>query len=303
MFSTHELISETVDTVKIDGKLEVQTLTSSQGVLEVDKNVKAPDFILGSEKISDHISMLEGSTHLEKDTVINGELEIDGINCSNSSGRLLLDAVVQTSGLSILENSIETAYLAGSTVIGGGPGDVYIHKESGPVMLTVGTQDSNDFKLCVRGKIVSDGIENSGYSSFTLFHHAELEEGSPTGLAGRLYEWTGIPRLIHPTTGAPVSDWKTLHHAHSLSSVKLAESGNSQRIAGILHDIAAEKNDDEFNIHGHVETRHKYHGERELLRIAASGDHLCWCVQGGHEFSGTMLSGLWTHYENGVDQG
>ena len=52
-----------------------------------------------------------------------------------------------------------------------------------------------------------------------------------------------------------------------------------------------------------METRHKYHGERELLRIASAGDHCAWCVQGGHEFSGAMLSGLWTHYENGVDKG
>ena len=189
-------------------------------------------------------------------------------------------------------------------MLGGGEGHVYHHKDTGPVILTVGSQDSNDFQLCVRGKIVSAGIENSGYSSFTLFHHAELEEGSPAGLEGRLYEWTGIPRLSDPQTGAPVSDWKTLHHAHALSSVKLAESGNSQRIAGVLHNVAAQKEDDEFNIHApHGETRHKYHGERELLRIAASGDHLCWCLEGGHEFSGQMLSGLWTHYENGVELG
>ena len=299
MYNTHELISETTDTVKIDGKLQVDDVILTGGVnLEISKPLKAPDLTLGSEKLSDHISMLPSSTHLLRNTEINGQLSIDGINCINSAGRLLLDGVMETPGLVVSGISG-----LGNTVIGGGPGDIYSHKESGPVMLTVGTEDSNDFKLCVRGKIVSDGVENSGYSSFTLFHHAELEAGSPTGLASRLYEWTGIPRLTHPTTGAPVSDWKTLHHAHSLSSVKLAESGNSQRIAGILHDIAAEKNDDEFNIHGHVETRHKYHGDRELLRIAAAGDHLCWCVQGGHEFSGTMLSGLWTHYENGVDLG
>ena len=295
------MISETVDTVKIDGKLQIDDvlLTGSSGLLECNKIVKALDFIVGSENLSDHVTMLASSTRLEKDTIINGALSIDGINCSNSSGRLILDAVVQTSGIAIGED----AYLSGNTVIGGGANDVYIHKDSGPVMLTVGTQDSNDFKLCVRGKIVSDGIENSGYSSFTLFHHAELESGSPTGLSGRLYEWTGIPRLTHPTTGAPVNDWKTLHHAHSLSSVKLAESHNSQRIAGIFHDVAGEKNETEFNIHGHVETRHKYHGERELLRIASAGDHLCWTVMGGHEFSGTMLSGVWTHYENGVELG
>ena len=124
-----------------------------------------------------------------------------------------------------------------------------------------------------------DGVENSGYSSFTLFHHCELEEGSPTGLTGRIFEWTGIPRLIHPTTGAPISNWYTLHHAHALSSVKLAESHNSQRIAGILHDVAAEKEDTEFNIHGHHgQTIHKYHGERELIRIASAGDHCCWTV-------------------------
>ncbi len=85
--------------------------------------------------------------------------------------------------------------------------------------------------------------------------------------------------MIHPNTGIPVNNWKTLHHAHSLCSVKLAESKNSKRIAGVLHEVAAEKEDDEFNIYApHGETRHKFHGERELLRLAAAGDHLIWTV-------------------------
>jgi len=93
--------------------------------------------------------------------------------------------------------------------------------------VTIGAHDSNDYRLCVRGRIVSAGIDNSGYSSYTLFHHCELEEGSATGLVGRLFEWTGIPRLIHPVTGAEINTWKELHAAHSLSSVKLCQGHNS----------------------------------------------------------------------------
>ena len=75
VFNTHELISETVDTVKIDGKLQVKdaTLSSNGGVLEVDKTLKAPDLIVGSGVLSEHISMLASSTRLLQNTEISGE--------------------------------------------------------------------------------------------------------------------------------------------------------------------------------------------------------------------------------------
>ena len=156
----------------------------------------------------------------------------------------------------------------------------------------------------MRGRIIAKGLENNGYSSYTLFHHCELETGNVTGLSGRCFSWTGIPRLTDPANGAPINDWRTLHHAHALSSVVLSTEHNSPRIAGVLHEVCAETNSDEFNIYSaHGETVHAYHGERPLLRIASCGDHLCWVVQGAHELSHTALSGKWTRYENGVEQG
>ena len=184
-------------------------------------------------------------------------------------------------------------------MFGGNSNDAFLD-----CLVTIGKEDSDDFQLCVRGRIISDGIKNSGYSSYTLFHHCELEEGSPANLQGRLFEWTGIPRLTHPVTGAAVNNWKELHGAHSLSSVKLCTQHNSQRIAGVLHEVCAYKDSNTFNIYGpHGETRHKFHGERDLLRIEAAGDRLCWAVIGTYEMSPNLLSGMWTKYENGVEQG
>ncbi len=306
----HDLISETVDTVQIDGKLQVDQaifeFSEDGNRLEIDKKIQVPNIIIGEQKFTDHIS-LGNSTTFKKDVYIQApkQLSIHGktLDVDGQTGRLRVSTVIQASGLAVRNSLNDSAYFGDVVVVGGGLGGQY-DSETGPVSVTIGTSDSNDFKLCVRGRIICDGLDNSGFSSFTLFHHAELEQGSPTGLTGRLFRWSGIPRLIHPSTGAEINDWKTLHLAHSLSSVELATEHNSKRIAGILHDVCAEKEDITFSIHApHGQTTHKYHGERELLRIASSGDHLAWVCQGGHELSHTMLSGLWTKYSNGVDEG
>ena len=71
-----------------------------------------------------------------------------------------------------------------------------------------------------------------------------------------------------------------------------------------MHEVCAAKNTTEFNIYApHGETRHKYHGQRDLLRIAGGGDHLVWTVQGTQELSHTMLSGMWERFEAGVKTG
>ena len=202
--------------------------------------------------------------------------------------------------LGLLIDVDDSVHELGDVVVFGGDK----HDKFPNCLVTVGAHSSNEFQLCVRGRIISDGIDNSGFSSYTLFHHCELEEGSPANLNGRLFEWTGIPRLIHPQTGVSINDWRSLHGAHSLSSVKLCTGHNSQRVAGVLHEVCAYENSDKFNIYGpHGETRHKYHGERDLLRIAGGGDRLCWAVKGVYEMSPNLLSGMWTKYENGVVKG
>ncbi len=56
-FNQHELISETEDTVVIDGKLQIgeALLSYDSNTLESDRKIKAPNLILGDHKISDHI--------------------------------------------------------------------------------------------------------------------------------------------------------------------------------------------------------------------------------------------------------
>lgn len=144
---------------------------------------------------------------------------------------------------------------------------------------------------------------NTGYSQFTHFHTAELEADIDVlPLIGRVFSWTGIPRMTSET-GAEINDWKTLHHAHALSSVQLSDSYNDRRTAGILHEIAAEKNATTFEIPtDHGSLQHVYHGARILTRLASGGDHLVWCVKGGVELTPDVLGGSYVRYVNGVEQ-
>jgi hypothetical protein len=70
-------------------------------------------------------------------------------------------------------------------------------------------------------------------------------------LANRVFEWTGIPRVQDPETGAAVGNWKDLHSGHALSSVQLCTGHNSKAVAGVLHNIAASLGDTTFVIYGH----------------------------------------------------
>jgi hypothetical protein len=104
-----------------------------------------------------------------------------------------------------------------------------------------------------------------------------------------------------PETGAAVNNWKELHSGHALSSVQLCTGHNSKALAGVLHNVAASLGETTFVIHGHTgDTEHEYHGERPLLRVASSGDHLVWAVKGSAEIHPELLSGKYDKYVQGV---
>ena len=55
-----------------------------------------------------------------------------------------LSSELQTTGINVAGFE-DVAHIGDQTVIGGGAGHVYSHKETGPVLLTVGSQDSNNY--------------------------------------------------------------------------------------------------------------------------------------------------------------
>ena len=72
-YSQHELITETDDTVEINGDLKVKdaTLSYSENALVSDKKLKVPNLILGEEKLLDHFLLTDSETTMKKDTTIN----------------------------------------------------------------------------------------------------------------------------------------------------------------------------------------------------------------------------------------
>jgi hypothetical protein len=187
--------------------------------------------------------------------------------------------------------------------------DAFVDSDNGKTAnLTIGSTtsfagDKNAYRLCVRGKLICKA-SNTGYTNYTLFHCVEQEGSVDAGqLENRVFEWTGIPRVQDPETGAAVGNWKDLHSGHALSSVQLCTGHNSKAVAGVLHNVAAAQGDTTFLIHGaHGDNEHEYHGERPLLRVASSGDHLVWCVKGSAELHPELLSGRYEKFVNGVAQ-
>jgi len=174
----------------------------------------------------------------------------------------------------------------------------YINTYVGDNWVSTMTNDRAIFSV----KVSAPNIDSSG--SFTHCHVCEPVDQTVawSSLTGRLVESTG-QCAVRDDTGVLISDFKqTPGLSYAMPSVRVAETS----VLGVL--LSVEEVEEQFIHHAHgIELRHKVAEAdgHKMLRVCGAGDCMVWVVKplGSERFlNAKMLAGMYTRYENGIEQ-
>jgi hypothetical protein len=168
--------------------------------------------------------------------------------------------------------------------------------------------DDNAKKLNVPQLVVAGNI--LAYKShfqavnYSLSHHCETdEERLWDDFEGRLVSYTGESGGNH--NAVAITDWKSGHMQHALSTVKLCTVREDVNWAGIVAGLTADKDATEIHIHREISHFQPYHGNRQTIEVVDRGDCMVYMVIPLAEeipVDHVMLSGKYQKYVNAVLQ-
>ena len=157
-------------------------------------------------------------------------------------------------------------------------------------------------KLDVHGVVTAPNIDSSG--SFTHCHVCEPEDQSVdwSSLTGRLIESTGVC-AVRDDAGVLITDFKQAPGlAYAMPSVRVA----STSCLGVLLSVAEVENSQIKHAHGIMLSHQVSEPDGyKMLRVCGAGDCFVWTVKplaSEVPLTVEMLGGLYTKYENGIEQ-
>ena len=160
------------------------------------------------------------------------------------------------------------------------------------------TQDRAVFAVNVN----APNIDSSG--SYSHCHVCEPVDQSLdwASLTGRLMESSGHC-AVRDDSGALITDFKQVPGlSYAMTSVRIADKS----ALGVLLSVEEVSDNEIDHAHG-ITLRHKVSEDdgHKILRVCGAGDCMVWTVQpvsADIKLTPRMLSGLYTRYENGIEQ-
>lgn len=157
-------------------------------------------------------------------------------------------------------------------------------------------------KLDVHGVVTAPNIDSSG--SFTHCHVCEPEDQTVDwhSLTGRLIESTGVC-AVRDDAGVLITDFKQAPGlGYAMPSVRVASTSS----LGVLLSVAEVQDSQIKHAHGIMLSHQVSESDGyKMLRVCGAGDCFVWTVKplaSEVPLTVEMLGGLYTRYENGIEQ-